>query len=173
MQRDLNKYLDSLSEKELKQEVKKLVKKFDSVKKYYQLELGNDSEKILSEFKAKIKKEYFPSRGYGKASSRESQKVITAFKKISVHQKDLITLMLYRTEMMLDFTLEYGDINDSFYNSLITSFEKSCRLIKKEVLQVYFKEPCQELISKTYPIGWGVGSEMKIIFNDCFAFDLI
>lgn len=169
MQKELNKYLNSLSEKELKQEIKKLNKKLDSVKKYYQLELGHNSEQVLAEFKKKLKKEYFPSRGYGRASSREAQKIIAEFKKISVHQKDLISLMLYRTEMMLDFTLEYGDIDESFYNSLILSFEKVCKLISKEVLQPYFKESCQELISKTYPIGWGVSTEMKIYFNQCFV----
>jgi len=156
MKRELTKYLNSLTTEELQREVKKLYDKFGLVRKYYELELGDNSEKVLAEYKERIKEEYFPKRGFGKARSGESKKVISEFKKIAIHKKDVIELLLYRTEMMIDFTAEYGDINEQFYDSLESGFKEACRLIEKEKLKPYFRNTCQELVSKTVDFGWGI-----------------
>ena len=157
-----------MTDKELIAEIKKLYDKFESVKKYYQLELSGDSEKVLSEYKSKIKKEYFPNRGYGRARSSVSRKVITEFKKISIHPKDLIELILYRTEMMLEYTNAYGDIDEPFYNSLCKSFEQACNMIKQEKLEPYFKDYCNELVGKSSYLGWGVSYSMRDMYEEYF-----
>ncbi len=59
MKKELNKYLNSLSEKELIQEIRKLYDKFNSVKKYYELELSDNSGKVLTEFKSEKLEPYF------------------------------------------------------------------------------------------------------------------
>lgn len=166
MKKELNKYLASLSEKELIQEVKKLYDKFEPVRQYYAMELSADSEKVLADFKARIKKEYFPNRGFGRASSSASRKVVSDFKKIAVHKKDVVELLLYRTEMMIDFTAAYGDIDEAFYNSLGSGFAEACKLIKREKLETYFRPLCQELISKSYDFGWGVYDELKGTYRE-------
>lgn len=168
MKRELTKYLKTLTEKELIAEVKKLYDKFDPVRKYYELELGGNSEKVLSEYKAKIEKEYFPARGFGKARSSVSRKVIADFKKISVFPKDLIDLMLYRTEMMLDFTNAYGDMDEAFYTSIESGFEQACKLIVQEKMEPYFRAYCEELIRKSNGLGYGVSEELYGIFEDHF-----
>jgi len=166
MKRKLNKYLSSLTEKELIQQIKILYDKFDIVKKYYDLELSEDSQEILEEFKSKIRKEYFPSRGFGSGRSGASRKVISEFKKISIHKKDVVELLLYRTEMMLEYTKEYGDIDEAFYNSLESSFIEACKLIKKESLNTQFRSYCQELISSSSSFGWGVYDSLKYAYKE-------
>lgn len=166
MKKELNKYLKSLTEKELIQEVKKLYDKFESVKKYYELELGESTEKILEEFKERIKKEYFPKRGFGKARNSESKKVISEFRKISVHQKDIVELLLYRTEMILAFTNEYGDMNASYYSSLESGFEQACKLIKKEQLRSEYRNYCQELVGKSFGFGWGIHDTLRHYYRE-------
>ncbi|MEZ4994938.1 MAG: DUF6155 family protein [Saprospiraceae bacterium] len=155
MKKDLNKYLDSLSEKELTQEIIKLYDKFEPVRQYYTMELSDDSEKVLADFKAQLKKEYFPNRGFGRAGSKASRKIVSDFKKIAVHKKDVVELLLYRTEIMIDFTAAYGDMDEAFYNSLGSGFAEACKLIRQEQLESYFRAYCQELIGKCYDFGWG------------------
>jgi hypothetical protein len=169
MKREFNKYINTLTEKELIKELKKLYSKFDSVKKYYELELGDNTEKILDEFKEKIRKEYFPNRGFGQARSSVSKKVIADFKKISIYEKDVIELLLYRTEMMMEYTQTYGDIDQAFYNSLSNTFEQACKLIQKEKLESYFKKHCQELVSIGFNIGWGVSFDLKASYQEYFV----
>lgn len=48
---ELNRFLKELNRTELEKEIKKLYSKFDEVKKYYELELGQDTSKILNEFR--------------------------------------------------------------------------------------------------------------------------
>ncbi len=161
MKKELNKYLNSLTEKELIKEVKKLYDKFPDVKKYYEMELGDNSEKILAEYKAKIEKEYFPTRGHGRARNSVSKKVVQDFKKIAIHQKDVVELLLYRVEMMLKFTNAYGDIDEPFYNSLESSFHEACKMIAKERLTSYYKIYCEELVQSASNFGWGTHDSMS------------
>ncbi|MBX2840969.1 MAG: hypothetical protein KTR26_04310 [Flammeovirgaceae bacterium] len=93
MKREFNKYVQSLSEKELKAELKMLFDKFEMVKKYYEMDLGSDSGRILEDYKEKIKKEYFPNRGYGNGRSSFSRKVVSDFRKIAVHQSDFLDVV--------------------------------------------------------------------------------
>lgn len=168
MKREFNKYLKTLSQKELIKELQTLYSKFESVKKYYQLELSGDSTVVVKEYKERIRKEYFPNRGYGAARSSVSRKVISDFKKISVHPKDIVELLLYRTEMMLEYTIAYGDIDEAFYNSLETSYEQACKLIQSEKLQMEYKVYCQELVGKANNFGWGVYDGLEYSFEKCF-----
>lgn len=171
MKRELNKYLSTLSDKELIKEIKKLYDKFPAVQAYYGMELSPDTEAIVAEYKQRIKEEYFPKRGFGKASSSASNKVIADFRKIAVHKKDLVDLLLYRAEMMLEFTNDYGDMDEPFYNSLGTSFRKGCELIKKERLESYYRTYCQELVNKARNFGWGMYDELYTYYHECFEED--
>ena len=169
MKREFNKYLKSLSEKELIKELQKLYTKFEPVRKYYQLELSDNTEAIVKEFKAKIKKEYFPPRGYGQARSSVSRKVITEFKKISIHPKDVVELLFYRSEMMLEFSLSYGDMEEAYYNSIYSSFKEACKLIAKEKLEQYYLQYCREFIVRSDQVGWGLSYDLAYLFREHFG----
>ncbi|MEM6841362.1 MAG: DUF6155 family protein, partial [Bacteroidota bacterium] len=162
---ELNRFLKELDKQDLEKEIKKLYSKFSDVKKYYEIELYQDTTAVLNEFKAKIEKEYFPKRGFGKARNRESRKVVSDFKKISIFKKDVIELLLYRVEMMIDFTKAYGDIDEPFYSSLESSFEEACQLIKAEQLEEEYNIRCRELIDETSPFGWGLYDGLKYSFD--------
>ncbi|MFP4090551.1 MAG: DUF6155 family protein [Cyclobacteriaceae bacterium] len=164
--RELNKYLESLDKKALQAEIKKLYSRLPSVKQYYELELSGDTNAQVEEVKAKIKKEYFPSRGFGKARNAVSKRYISEFRRISIFKKDVIDLLLYRCEMMIDFTLAYGDIDEPFYNSLASSYEDACKLIRKEKLVDEYQPYCEELMNKVFGLGWGVYDDLHYIFTE-------
>ena len=165
---ELNKYLKEMSRTELEKEVKKLYSKFKEVKQYYELEFATDTTKIVNEYKAKIKKEYFSSRGgYGKARNGVSRKIVNDFKKISIFKKDVIDLLLYRAEVMIEYSkITYGDLGDSFYNSLESCFAEACKLINEEQLHDEYKSKCEDLVDETYNIGWGMYDRLYDIYGD-------
>jgi hypothetical protein len=168
MKKDFNKYVKSLDEKGLAKELKMLYDKFELVRKYYKAELSEDANSILAEYKLKLKKEYFPTRGYGKASSGTSRKVVIEFKKIATHSSDVVELWLYRTEMMLEYTLTYGDIDEHFYNSLYTGFAEACKLISKEALHKHYQDDCLKLINMSEELGWGVPDDLHSAYMEYF-----
>lgn len=169
--RELTKYLKQATKEELEKEVKKLYDKFKDVKKYYEIEFTDDTTALVENCKATLRKEYFPSRGYGKGRNNASRKVITDFKKIATFQKDVIVLLLYRVEMMLKYTNAYGDIDEAFYNSLTRSFDEACKLIQKEQLEKEFKVYCKELMEQANHFGWGVYDALDYSYQQYIGFD--
>lgn len=171
MKKEFTKYIKSLDEKGLYKELQKLYSKIPEVAKYYELELSPDTTKIVAEYKKKLKNEYFPSRGYGKARSSISRRIVLDFKKISVHPSDLIDLWLYRTEMMVKYTMSYGDIDEPFYNSLVTGYEAACKIIEKERLQQHYAIYCKEVVEPLSDIGWGVHDDCMEVYEDYIGLD--
>ena len=166
IKRELNIYLESLDKKALQKEVKRLYARLPAVKQYYELELIGDTTSKVEEVKDKIEAEYFPTRGFGKARSAVSKKYISEFRRISIFDKDIIDLLLYRCEMMIDFTLAYGDIDEPFYNSLATSYKDACKLIEKEKLTDEYLQYCQDLMDKTADLGWGIHDDLYYIYSE-------
>ena len=163
--RELAKFLKQSSKAELEKEVKKLYDKFSEVKNYYEISLTTDTTKTVKAYKNKIYKEYFKRNGApGNGSSNASRKVITDFKKIATFPKDVIELLLYRVEVMLDFA-SYGDLNEAFYNSLTRSFDEACQLIANERLEETFKNDCERLMNEAYSVGWGVYGAMEYSYS--------
>jgi len=166
MKRELNKYLKELTKKELEAEIKKLYTKFKAVKNFYDMELSQDTAVILEQFKQRIQKEYLPIRGFGRASNRESKKVITEFKKICVFKEDLIDLILFRVKIMLDYTFTYGDIDEPFYSSMESSFGDACKLIKTEKLEQKYDGELRDLIEQASQLGWGVYDGLTYFYRE-------
>ena len=165
---ELSKYLKSLDREDLEKEVKTLYTKFKEVKQYYEMELSGDTSRILTEYKERITKEYFPKRGFGQARSGVSRKVINDFKKVSIIKKDVIELILHRVEMMISYTDAYGDMNESFYNTLVRSFDEACQLVQQERLEDIFKEDCIRLMDAASSFGWGVYDGMHYTYEAYF-----
>lgn len=130
------------------------------------MELGQDTNAVLDEYKALVKKEYLPKRGYPRASSRESKKVITAFKKIAIFKKDVIDLMLYRVEVMIVFSNEFGYLDEPFVLSIERTFEDACKLIQSERLASFFKQRCLDILSETWSIGYGLHDGLKYSYDE-------
>ena len=153
--KDLTKYLVELTKEQLEKEVEKLYSKFKEVKTYYDIELSGATSTIVNEIKVKIKKEYMPDRGYGQARSAVVKKIIDDFAKVSIFPADLIDVILYRVEMAVEFSDNYGDINKAFYASAENSFEIALKLIEKYQLHSDFKLICKEILHSTREYGWG------------------
>ena len=169
MKRAVIKYLKSLDEKELYQELMKLYTKFPAVKEYYAMELSPNTDKIVAQYKAKIKKVYFkPNGNFGRAKSSLSRKVITAFKKIAIHESDVIELWLYRTEMMTKYLVDRNYYSETFYKSLATSFETTCQLISKEKMETAFKTRCHDIVNAVSGF-WGLSEELQWIYEQYFG----
>ena len=167
--RELTKFLNDLSKEELIKEFEKLYQKFDNVKTFYDIELSGDTSAIVKKVKDKIKKEYMPDRGFGKARSSEVKKIISEFAKVSIYPRDLIDVILYRVEMAVEFTKEYGDIDMPFYDSAINAFYKVVELIKKEMLENEFKLRCYEIVYSTRNFGWGFYDGLKDAYDESLS----
>jgi hypothetical protein len=168
MKRIFIKFINTLDERDLAKELQKLYTKFPEVKKYYEMELSPTTDKVVEQYKAKIKKGYFKPNGFGRAKSSVSRKVIAEFKKIAIHQSDVVELWVYRTELMAKYVVERDYYSETFTGSLISSFETCCKMIIKERLESEFEPRCKEIVILTQEL-WGLPDELQRVYEAYFG----
>ncbi|MBP6826338.1 MAG: hypothetical protein KA165_07255 [Saprospiraceae bacterium] len=167
---ELKKYLDALSETELRAEVLKLFSKLKQVQDFYGQELSSeeDRNKILEEYKARIRKQFYSPRSGNPQNPKASKlrAIVSEFEKISIFPHELIDLALYRVELGVQFTNDYGDMNEAFYRSVATAFERALKMIVAHKLEDHFEFRCQAIVRNTDDIGWGFGEEMDYLYSE-------
>src|SRR4030042_1740947 len=113
---ELKKELASYDKKQLIGLISELYEKNKSVKEYLDHLISLDDQAYTKEYKAKIKRAFFSKNGsYNLVSGK---KAISDFKKIGSSSTSLVDLMLYYVECGIQFTKDFGDINEKFYASL-------------------------------------------------------
>ncbi len=165
----LKKHLDTLEKEELINEVLRLYDKIKTVKEFYEMDLGTDTNAVLNEYKAKIEKQYFPKRGHGSPKASEIRKLISDFKKIAAFESDVVDLMIFRVEQAVSFTNAYGDIDEQFYMSAEGVFEDALKLAQKTASLVHIRERAKQIVKDTQNIGWGFNDTLFSTFTEYFG----
>jgi hypothetical protein len=162
----LKQHLKNCSKEELISEIAELFKRFDSVKDFYQVKLSPQAETQVSEkYKKIIENEFFPARGLGKGRLSVAKKAVSDYKKLSKSPMDIADIMLFYVEQGVKFTNSYGDIDESFYNSMESMYEKAVEWIIKYEMQSTFEERCQRIVKDTSGIGWGFHDTLSEIYD--------
>lgn len=165
----LKTYFSKKTKEQLIEELQFLVKRFSQVKEYYHFQLSpKKQEKILDEYKRRIKREFFPERGFGGGRPSVGKAPILQFLKISSAPDRLIDLMLYYVEQGVQYTLAYGDIDEPFYESVESVYENALDLIKENNLYNQFQARCKKIMTDTRNIGWGFGDYIKELFENYY-----
>ena len=129
--RELKKYIQTLSKKQLQEQVLDLYTRFKPVKEYYNFVFNPKEEKLVTECKFKINKEYFPTNGRKPKKRRSvAQKYIKKFKLLGVNPFLLADVMLFNIETAQRFEASYK-VNDSFFPSMLKSFEEAIEYINE------------------------------------------
>ncbi len=168
--RELKQYLKQRSHDDLVSDITELFSKLDAVKDFYQVRLvGGYDQQLFETYKARIKNEFFPARGYGTAKLSVARKAIADYKKMSSSPEALVDLMVFYVEMGVRFTNEYGDIDERFYLSMESMFEQVSKLIVKHGLQRQFEARCRAIVRNTSGIGWGFHDTLSEIYSESFG----
>lgn len=161
----LTQHLKSLSEEEKIQEIKKLVVLFPVVKEYYQSKLSNEGEiELLNKYTSIIKKEFNTGNTPGRARISVAKKAVSDFIKISKSELSVAEIMIQYVESGVKFTNAFGDIDEAFYYSMESMFDKALNYIVENNLKDSFRERCKKIVSDTDGIGWGFPDELEELF---------
>ena len=90
--------------------------------------------------------------------------MFTPFKKANGNTHDTLTLMLYFVKCGNDFTLEFGDIDEGFYNSMGSMFSRVVQTLLKQQDEQLFAEFLPQLEAEFQRVdgqmGWGYPDEL-------------
>lgn len=126
--------------------------------------LGHDSVKRLAPYKKRIKQAISPAQPWKQGVQlREGRKAISDYKKASGDMRGVLSLMVYYIQCGNDLTLEFGDIDETFYNSLCSMLDQ----VKKQLIAEKDHPLAAELIPVLEQefqridgqIGWGYPDE--------------
>jgi len=79
--------------------------------------------------------------------------------------------MLFYVETGVKFTNDYGDINETFYKSLTTTFVNSLTLMDKENLLDKFEKRVEKVVDDSLSIGWGFHDDLVKARDDFYHTD--
>ena len=123
------KYIDSLTEEELRQELDKLYSKYKSVKEYYTMELGtaDDRKKLLEKAKNSIERLYERRKTRSRLSKVNG--ILKEMSMISIFDHELADVYIHHVECATGHINYYGLRREADAKHLATSFKRSVDLI--------------------------------------------
>ncbi|MCG7337072.1 DUF6155 family protein [Sporosarcina sp. ACRSM] len=171
---ELKKQLKNYDQKQLIQLIADLYKINKGVQSYLSVQLlGKEAmTELFQEAKNKVENEFFPSKSHGKLRLSEAKKAISNFKKTTDNHLLTTELMLYYVEQGVKFTNTYGDIDERFYSSMATMYEKVITICNEEdeFFQL-FKGRLKKIVTDTDGIGWGFHDQLAYLYDELDTYE--
>lgn len=153
--RALKNYLNELTKPQLEEQILELYQRFKEVKTFYDFTFNPKEDKLITEAKFKIQKEYFPqSRRRPKARRSVAQKYIKHFRQIGMDPMLIAELMLFNVEITQKFNLKKPQSADAFFKSIANSFGQAVDYIQQHGLQSHFDERLENIVLETQQQDW-------------------
>ena len=165
----LKKFLKGLSSAELILEIGELFKTFPDIRDYYESRLISDgNDRLLAHYKKIIEEEFFPGNDLGRARLSIPRKALAGFRKVSSSTEHIVDLMLFSIEMGIEYTTTFGDMDESYYRSLVSMYERALDLLSKKDLDTQFSLRCRKIVDSTSDFAWDFYENIQEIYHQYF-----
>lgn len=153
--RELKKYLSTLSAKQAKEQIIDLYDRFKNVKEFYDFAFNPKEDKLIERSKFLISKEYFPVNGR-KSKLRRSvaHKQIKQFILLGVRPELTADIMLFNIEIAQSYCAENRIKSESFYMSMLKSFEEALAYMQLNSLLNDFAHRLTKIVDNTWEQDW-------------------
>lgn len=127
---------------------------------------------LLPRYRERVRHPFFPKRGIGNLDLKSAKAAISEYFKVTGDLVGKLDLMLLYVESGTEFTNAYGDINERFYLSLESTFDKFSQAVKENTnLLSQFISRLKILRKKSRDIGWGYGDYICDEVDELLAMD--
>src|SRR5690606_6671570 len=158
--------LRKLTKEQLVEQILDLYGKNKSVKAFYDFYLNPQNEKeLLEKCKKEIRKEFNverPERAGLKFSV--AKRSISELKNLQTSPEIIADAMLYLAECACEFTHEYGDMDEGFYNAAYNNFKSALKFIQQNGVLEQFKNREEMCVKWSSPCGYGFADDIGDIY---------
>ena len=165
--KDIRSRLNQTSQGDLINLVGELYKLSQQTQLFLETRFGNQ-QGGLEEYKLIIEESICPAEPWKRdVSLSTGRKAIRDYKKALGDPEGLIDLMIYYCECGVNFTNQFGDIDERFYASIESMYESTLQLLKKHnhCKEIYITR-VEDIVSNTRNIGWGFHDTLSDIFEE-------
>ncbi len=164
--RDLKKYLSELNKTQLEEQFIDMYDKFKDVKVYYDFVFNPNENNLIKDAKLKISNEYFPIRGKRPKMRRSvAQKFIKHFISLGMDSFLVADLMLYNLEIAQTLSSEKTIPNETFYKSMLTSFQQTISFVIEKSILYEFQNRVQAIKNETINQNWSNAENFNAIIE--------
>lgn len=161
---ELKKCLRDVSWNQLETIICNLYRDSDQAKLYFNsvFNAEESQEDILEDYEKKLSR-CFAFSNPNSPDMKAGRKIVSEVEKLA-SPKIALSVILRFVEMGTDFTNTYGDINESFYNTLLSAFSRFVNVLNAQDTDVLYEELEERIdcvVAEASGIGWGYGDEME------------
>lgn len=162
---NFTKFLESLNEEELREELDKLYTKYKPIKEFYSMELGSDDDrkKLLDRTKKSIGKLYEKFRTRSRLSKVNN--LLKEMASISIFDHELADVYIHHVETAVNHLNYYDWTKDADFNHLSNSFKKAVDLVTSSQSKDQFKPRFDDVIGQLHRFSWFV-DDLEIYMDD-------
>ena len=164
---DLKKELKKFDKNKLINLISELYKKHKSVKDFFDFYIQPDEKGLFEKHKTKVFEAFYPKRGF-QLKLKDARQAISDFKKFAPSNYLLADLMLFYVECGVQFTNDFGDIDENFYLSMEKMFDQTLALLKKEDVLGQFNDRAAKILTDTHGMGWGFFDSLCDIYYNYY-----
>ena len=163
----LKKKLASMPKAEIIGFVVDLYEAKKEAKEYLDYWMNPDEDAKLEEYMKIIRYEFYPP-GNREPKTRFSlcKKAISDYKKLKPSAGAVAELMLCLVENACRFTADYGDMWESYYDSVISNFSALLKHIEKSGLFEVYRARLEQCVETVCDCGWGLYDDMGDMFYE-------
>ena len=166
----LKKHLQSMSKEHVIEFVLEVYRNNKPTKAYMDYLLNPNEKEMLEKYRKVIIEEFYPNKRTFDPKTRFSicKKAISEFRSLKPDPELLADLMLTLPEMACQFTNEYGDMWEQFYDSAETNFDIALKYIQKHGLLDIFEKRCLKCVEYASPCGYGFCDAIESIYYEYY-----
>ena len=157
----LVKHLDKSDKEDIIREVVILYDTFKNVKEFYQSELSEDANPSLEKYKRKIHEAYSRPNPKERTTNANLNRLLKEFKKISIYDRELADLMLYRAECGIAAIKKNNKRSATFYNCILATFKEAVHLITADGSMNEFKPRIDKICKDAAKGRFDIKKEME------------
>jgi hypothetical protein len=125
---------------------------------------ASSAQTLLQPYRERVERAFYTRGGRPQLKLSEGRKAIREYQAATDDPAGSLELMLTFVETGTQFTSEFGDIDEPFYNSLSSVLYEMDQILKSEQgAELYqgIRERVLELPQRAARIGWGYGDEVR------------
>jgi hypothetical protein len=165
----IKKALKNCGQREYLDIILEIVQACPQAREFLTFRLTEDHNEILDKYKKKVRHEFYPTHGdIGNLHLKDAKKAISDFTKLCSDRILSIEIKLYYVENCIEFTNDYGDIGESFYNSAVSVYAQVVKEINAAGDDIYkkFADRLRSCVDNTRNIGYGFHDELYELHSE-------